>query len=84
MRMRVCVRACVCVCACACAAALYAAAVKGHLSTVSRLVEAKANVNTPNSKRVTPLMTTKVLGHDGLQRVLEQAGAKAWVGYDDR
>ena len=64
--------------------ALYAAVVKGHRSCVARLIEAKANVNIPNHKRVTPLMTTKVLGHDGLTHLLESADAKSWVAFSDR
>ena len=64
--------------------ALYAGVVKGHRTVVARLVEAKANLNTPNSKRVTPMMTAKVLGHDDLERLLESVGAKSWVGYDER
>ena len=62
---------------------LYAAVVKGHRSLLVRLVESKANVNIPNHKRITPLMTAKALGHDSLARVLKAANAKAWVGYSD-
>mgnify|MGYP003884714653 FL=1 len=65
-------------------AALYAAVVKGHRSATVRLVEAKANVNIPNHKRVTPLMTAKALGHDDIIRVLDQADAKSWVEFSEK
>jgi len=63
---------------------LYAAVVKGHRSATVRLVEAKANVNIPNHKRVTPLMTAKALGHDDIIRVLDQADAKSWVEFSEK
>ena len=51
---------------------------------MSRLLDARANANIPNHKRVTPLMTTKVLGHNGITLMLEDAGAQSWVAYSSR